>query len=224
MRRLSLLAFGSLLVMALLIVSSDGAAPALAAVNKNVHVHDDFYHPAGAFVVGPGTDHNLAQAACQKANPDAACDATIHVGDTITWVSPAPLAANVHTVTECTDNSFSVCGANVDPINPIDNSGLRAPPNPGPSGWPYGPVAFNVVGTYYYRCEVHPAVMRGRIVVTQGPVGGEVEIAAQRGGDASASESGSSSGGYALIAAAGAAVAIALAAAGWYARRRLVRE
>ncbi len=133
--------------------------------NFNVHVHDDFFHPTGSFVPGPG--HATAEALCEQGNPDPSCTATIHVGpgDSITWVSPAPLAANVHTVTECTDGGFLTCGAAVSASNPIDDSGLRNPPNPGPSGWPYGPVTFTTPGAYFYRCEVHPTIMRGRVLV-----------------------------------------------------------
>jgi plastocyanin len=134
--------------------------------NLNVHVHDDYYHPAGAFAISSVTDHNLARAACEVGDPPLSCDAIIHVGDTITWVSPAPLAVNPHTVTECTDNTFAVCGAGVSAANPIEDSGLRAPPSPGPSGWPYV-VQFNTAGTYHYVCTVHPNVMRGRILVIE---------------------------------------------------------
>lgn len=204
-------------------VSGGGRAVHAAPVNLNVHVHDDFYHPAGAFIVGPGTDHNVAQAACQTANPDAACNAVIQVGDTITWVAPAPLAANVHSVTECTDNTFSVCGPSVSATNPIGDSGLRnPPPDVAPVGWPYGPIQFNTPGTYFYRCEVHPTVMRGRIVVQAPAVGGIVvdpeSVAAAV--DAT-SRGGSGSGAVAAMAAGALASVIALGGIAWYARRRL---
>ena len=142
------------------------APAARAATNLDVHVHDNYYHPAGAFLVGPSTDHVAAKAACQGATPAAACDALIHVGDTITWVVAPPLAAFSHTVTECTDNTFTVCGAAVDAVNPINDSGVRPPA----SGWPYGPIQFNSAGTFYYRCEIHPNTMRGRIIVQDVPV------------------------------------------------------
>jgi plastocyanin len=176
MRRILFLASASLAAIVML-AAWQAAEPATAATNLNVHVHDDFYHPAGAFLVGPSTDHNLAQTSCQAANPAPACDAVITAGSTITWVSPAPLASHLHTVTECTDNTFSVCGPSVSPVNPIGDSGVRNPPNPGPSGWPYGPIVFTQPGTYYYRCEVHPATMRGRVVVQPNTaVGGAVEL------------------------------------------------
>lgn len=128
----------------------------------DVHVHDDYFHPTGGFVVG--TDHSTAKALCEQPQPDTTCTAVIDVGDSIRWVSPAPLAANIHSVTECTDNNFDVCGAGADPNSPIDDSGLRAPPDPGPSEWPYQ-VQFDNPGIFYYRCEVHPDVMRGVVQV-----------------------------------------------------------
>jgi plastocyanin len=180
MRKSILLAFvcAALAATAVLLGASDGATPALAiADNLNVHVHDNYYHPDGAFIVGPGTDHALAQAACQKASPDAECDAVINEDDTITWVVDPPLAGAPHTVTECTDNTFTTCGTNVDPASPIDNSGVRqAPPAVAPTGWPYGPILFTDPGVYYYRCQIHPNSMRGRIVVLDLPVGGAVDL------------------------------------------------
>jgi plastocyanin len=154
-----------------------GVAPAVSAGNLSVHVHDDYYHPPGAFAVNGVTSHPTAKATCESANPPPACDAVIRVGDSITWVAPAPLAVNPHTVTECTDGTFTTCGAGVAAGNPIEDSGLRAPPSPGPSGWPYGPIQFSDPGTYYYICVIHPDVMRGRVVVLANPsVGGVTEF------------------------------------------------
>ncbi len=128
--------------------------------NLDIHVHDTYFHPAGAFLVNGTTDHAAAQLACQKASPDAECDAHVTIGDTITWVTSDPLVQAFHSVTECTDNTFSNCGANVDPVNPISDSGIKQP-----NQWPYGPVQFNSAGTFYYHCQIHPDVMRGRVVV-----------------------------------------------------------
>ena len=176
------LAAGLLAVAAAVVLVVPGS-PVAAAINKQAHVHDDYYHPVGAFIVGPGTDHNLAMAACQVANPPSTCNTVIQEGDSVTWVAPSPFAVNVHTVTECSSNTFSVCGTGSSP-GPIDDSGPRNPPLPGPSQWPYGPITFANEGTYYYRCEVHPTTMRGRVVVL-GPVGGVVELPYLPGGDAS---------------------------------------
>jgi len=145
-----------------LLLSQGGTTPVSAAVLVDKHVHDDYFHPTQGFVVGPG--HATAQALCQAAQPDTSCTAVINAGDSIQWVSPAPLAVNVHTVTECTSNSFSVCGAGAAAGNPIEDSGPLQPPDPGPSDWPYT-VQFDNPGLYYYRCEVHPTTMRGVVQV-----------------------------------------------------------
>jgi plastocyanin len=226
MRRIGwVLTVAVLVATALSLDVSGGGRTVQASVNKNVHVHDDFYHPAGAFIVGTGTDHNVAQAACQKANPDAACDAVIQQGDTITWVAPAPLAAHQHTVTECTDGTFSVCGPSVSAANPIGDSGVRnPPPDVAPIGWPYGPIQFNTPGTYYYRCEIHPGVMRGRIVV-QSPAVGGIAFDPQAGAGAFdvAHSTGPSSGAVVAMIAGVLTSVIALGGVAWYARRRLAR-
>jgi len=166
MIRLSLLAVvAAACVVSLLLLGSGGRSPVQASQgNVNVHVHDTFFHPEGAF--GTPTDHTAAAAACQLANPDSACDAQIHVGDTITWITAPPAAGQPHSVTECTDNNFNTCGANVDPNNPIGDSGVLFP---FPNQWPSAAVQFTSPGTYYYRCEVHPFNMRGRVVVAQAP-------------------------------------------------------
>jgi plastocyanin len=174
MRRFAF-ALTALAAAVVLLAGWPAPTPAKAAVNLNVHVHDDYYHPAGYFIVGPGTDHFVAKANCQGLMPAATCDALINAGDTITWVAPPPLAVNPHSVTECTDGTFSTCGPAVDPNNPIGDSGTRMPPSPGPSGWPYGAVQFDDGGTYYYNCTIHPTTMRGRIVVLPNTaVGGSV--------------------------------------------------
>ena len=211
MRRLAI-GLTALAAAVVLLTGWQTTPEANAAVNLNVHVHDDFYHPAGYFNPGPGTDHFVAKANCQGLNPSPTCDANINAGDTITWVAPAPLAVNPHTVTECTDGTFTVCGPAVSLANPIGDSGVRAAPSPGPSGWPYGAVAFNSGGTYYYRCEVHPSTMRGRVVVLPNTaVGGGVLVFTD-----------SSSGTLYVWAIVGAA-ALAMAAAGgttWRRNRR----
>lgn len=215
----------ALVVVLAALMMTVGESPARASHgNFNVHVHDDYFHPAGAF--GVPTDHTVAKAACQKANPDAACDATIHVGDTITFISPAPLAVNLHSVMECSDNTFGTCSVGADPSNPIGDSGYRSPPSPGPSGWPYATAAFNTVGTFYYRCDIHPDVMRGRIVVQPESVGGIFEIVDDHQHYPGMDMSGSSDSPWSplLMFATGAGVvSIALLAGGLYARRRLPR-
>lgn len=170
--------------------------PGIQAANIfNAHVHDDYFHPTQGFVVGPG--HTTAQALCMAATPDATCTATIQEGDSLMWVAPAPLAVNAHTVTECTNNTFAVCGAGSSAPNPIEDSGVRFQP-----GWPYL-VPFNDPGTFFYRCEIHPAAMRGVVSVIAG-VGGTVELRGTSDVPAPASEAtgGTSPLAYAALAAA----------------------
>lgn len=206
MRRILFAAFAAgLVVTGVLALGAGSYSPVKAAITFNAHVHDDYFHPTGSFVPGPG--HVTAQALCMQANPDPTCTAAIEVGDSIQWVAPAPLAANPHSVTECTDNTFTVCGAGVAAPNPIEDSGVRFQP-----GWPYL-VAFNTAGTYYYRCEIHPVTMRGRVQVNAAPIGGGVDLAV----------SPESGGGLSKLAIAAAAAVgmIAVGGLGLAARRRL---
>ncbi len=195
-------------VASLFLAFGPGGGIAKAAIIFNAHVHDDYFHPTGTFVPGPG--HVTAQALCMQANPDSTCTAKIKVGDSVNWVAPAPLAVNAHTVTECTDPTFTVCGAGTSSPNPIEDSGVRFQP-----GWPYV-VAFNTAGTYYYRCEVHPTVMRGTVMVQSTPsgVGGVVDVFTGGGDDSSDTP-------YLLI---GAIVALALAGIGGYSLKRRMSD
>jgi plastocyanin len=221
-----------LIVAAVVLGVGAGSQTATASHGTfNVHVHDDYFHPTGSFV--PGAGHATAIALCQLPQPDPTCTAVIHVapGDSINWVSPAPLAANPHTVTECTSNTFNVCGAAVDPGNPINDSGVRAPPSPGPSGWPYN-VTFPSPGFYYYRCEIHPAVMRGvvQVIANNAPPGGVGGTAGLiDGGDGAVAPRGAQASGpgeasLAVLAGLGAVLVLASAAGATYAVRRVRRE
>jgi hypothetical protein len=90
----------------------------------------------------------------------------------------------------------------VAPNSPINDSGVLNPPVPGPSGFPVGPITFTQSGTYYYRCRVHPATMRGRVVVEPNTaVGGNVELLLV--GDAGSSFTLIALGGIAALAIAG---------------------
>ena len=134
-----------------------------------VHVHDDlaavpttgFFHPEPLTFA----DHAAAQAACQAADPAPECDINIETGDSVEWWSKSPFHANSHTVTECTDDTFGTCGAAVDPDNPVGDSGVFVG-GAASNTLRYGPVTFNTVGTFYYLCQIHGGVMRGRVVVT----------------------------------------------------------
>ena len=97
--------------------------------------------------------------------------ATIHVGDSVRWggaTNPYPGCstgwAGTHTVSECTDGTFTNCTDpfgthDVDAQNPINESGFKG------SDSTNGPITFPTAGTYYYYCRLHPADSRGRVVV-----------------------------------------------------------
>jgi plastocyanin len=127
-----------------------------------VHVHDVYYHPEP--LTGPWPDHTAAQADCEVADPPALCDMNIEVGDSVEWWTKSPFHLLPHTVTECTDNTFSSCGATADPANPIGDSNVFSG-GASANTLRYGPITFTTAGTFYYYCSIHPDVMRGRIVV-----------------------------------------------------------
>ena len=79
---------------------------------------------------------------------------TIFVGDTVTWTKTTFMT---HTVSQCTDDTFSSC---VDGFQ----SGLIHGSNGSFS------TVFGNADTFYYQCALHPTQMRGRLVVTALPV------------------------------------------------------
>jgi plastocyanin len=215
MRRLLAVALAAGLASLMFLVSaSDSVAPVRAATLVNKHVHDDYFHPTQGFVVGP--NHSIAQALCMGATPDPTCTATIAEGDSISWIAPAPLAVNPHSVTECTDGTWTTCGAGSSSPNPIEDSGVLFQP-----GWPYV-VAFNDPGTFYYRCEVHPTVMRGAVQVVAG-VGGIVDQPGGAGA-AEATTSGAESSSLRYMLAAAMAAIVAFGGVGLFARRQFARS
>ena len=140
------------------------------------------------------------------------CTTTITAGDTVTW----DVLETAHTVTEC-DATYTTC-----------------PPT---GGFDSGVVFFGqsfsqtfpTVGSFPYRCNLHPNPMRGVVVVnaaptdtptpTAVPVGGVVELAAGPSDPADAQQRG---GRFTLELA---ALAVALAAVGvagvsWHRSRR----
>jgi plastocyanin len=127
-----------------------------------VHVHDVYFHPEP--LTGPWADHAAAQTQCEVADPPAQCNMNIEVGDRVEWWTKSPFHDQPHTITECTDNSFTNCGAAVDPINPIGDSGQFIG-GAASDTIRYGPITFPTAGTFYYQCIIHPATMRGRVVV-----------------------------------------------------------
>jgi len=127
-----------------------------------VHVHDDFFHPEP--LTGPWADHTAAMTDCQTIAPATQCNMNIEVGDSVEWWTKTPFHVNGHTVTECTDGTFTSCSASADPANPIGDSGLFSG-GASSNTLRYGPVLFTTTGTFYYRCDAHATVMTGRVVV-----------------------------------------------------------
>lgn len=89
---------------------------------------------------------------CDDSFQGGVCETTINAGDSISWDFGG--ASLPHTTTEC--------GASCD--DPTD-----AP------AWDSGTITngstfqftFSEPGTYLYRCSIHPALMRGRIIVEE---------------------------------------------------------
>jgi len=79
---------------------------------------------------------------------------TVFVGETVTWTKTS---LQFHTVSECTDGTFSSC-----------SGGFQSGVISGPSGTTFSE-AFAHDGSFYYRCNLHPTQMRGHIVVTALP-------------------------------------------------------
>lgn len=92
---------------------------------------------------------------CEASFENGVCETTIDAGTTVLWDYAS--GNTVHTVTECGD-SLDDC-------------------NPSPRLWHSGSLAsgqtfsrtFDTVGTFLYRCQIHPVQMRGRIVVQKAP-------------------------------------------------------
>jgi hypothetical protein len=82
----------------------------------------------------------------------------------VEWWTKPPFHAQPHSIQECTDGTFTTCGANVSPSNPIGYSNFFAG-GAVANTLRYGPIQFTSPGTFYYRCDVHPLEMFGRITI-----------------------------------------------------------
>jgi len=87
---------------------------------------------------------------CNASHEGGVCETTMTPGDSVAWTYSG--GSSVHTVTDC--------GASCDApaASPLFDSGLLFP------GGSFSR-AFPDPGTYDYFCNVHPAAMRGRMVV-----------------------------------------------------------
>ncbi|MCH8814530.1 MAG: hypothetical protein IH957_05435 [Chloroflexi bacterium] len=71
-------------------------------------------------------------------------------GDTVQWTQTGVLP---HTVSQCTDGTFTSCAA-----------GFQSPILGGGSGAQFSET-FNTPGTFFYRCNIHTTTMFGQLVV-----------------------------------------------------------
>jgi len=87
---------------------------------------------------------------CSPTFSGAVCPTSIRTGDTVTWnwVGSVP-----HTSTACSDGNFNNCGVAQGWDSGVKTTGTFSQ-------------TFNTAGTFFYRCQVHPA-MRARIEVIQ---------------------------------------------------------
>lgn len=87
---------------------------------------------------------------CDASFQDGVCDTTVSVGDTVVWNFAASTLP--HTATDC--------GASCDApsASPAWDSGFVD------DGTTFQ-VTFDEVGVFPYRCEIHPTIMRGNIIV-----------------------------------------------------------
>jgi len=88
---------------------------------------------------------------CNPSFNGSVCPTGIRTGDTVTWNW---VGSATHTSTACSDGTFSNCGAAQGWDSPVMTSGKFSR-------------TFNSTGTFFYRCQVHPTAMRGRIDVIQ---------------------------------------------------------
>ena len=156
---------------------------------------------------------------CDSASQNGVCTTEINAGDTVIWnFSGASLP---HTTTNCGDSCDSADGSLWDSGTISDGSAFQ--------------FTFDEAGTYLYRCNIHPAQMRGQIIVneatdqepvditlpsddTDGVAEPEVVVAPSAG---TGPPSGSSSVGWLVAVLTAGGVALAAAGAVGLARRRL---
>jgi len=111
---------------------------------------------------------------CSMEFQGGVCETAIDVGDTVRWDFSG--AMFTHSSTEC--------GASCDTptMTPLWDSGLISPASPSREFQHQ----FNQPGVFLYRCQVHPLLARGRIVVGGG--GQPTPTPAPRAGDVNCSD------------------------------------
>lgn len=91
---------------------------------------------------------------CDPSFEGRTCETTIDVGDTIEWRWPGVRSDTSHTTTECSGD-LDAC-----PEPHLWDSGTR-------TGGTFS-YTFGTPGSFFYRCQVHPTLMQGRITVLAG--------------------------------------------------------
>ena len=100
---------------------------------------------------------NAGDSACHTSNTgDVDSAVTIAAGETVQWNWTG---ASTHSVTACSGSDFATCGEAQGFDSGIKSSGTFSR-------------AFSQAGTFYYRCQVHPAEMHGQVTVTGTATGG----------------------------------------------------
>ena len=102
---------------------------------------------------------------CDSSNQNGVCTTEISVGDTVVWDYEG--ASLPHTSSNCGASCDSPDGSLWDSGTINDRSTFQ--------------FTFSEAGTFLYRCNIHPAQMRGQIVVTgvaQEPIDDSPEVVA----------------------------------------------
>lgn len=90
---------------------------------------------------------------CNASFQGGVCETMIANGDTVLWTQTGGAP---HTVSQCTDGTFTSC-----------SGGFQSGTLAGGSGATFDET-FNSDGTFFYRCNIHPSTMRGQIVAGAG--------------------------------------------------------
>ncbi len=89
---------------------------------------------------------------CDSSFQNGVCETTVSVGDTVQWQC---VGSGSHTTTEC-GGDLDACSQPHLWDSPVQTSGGTFS------------FAFDSAGSFVYRCQVHPSVMRGRVTVIGG--------------------------------------------------------
>ncbi len=142
MRSAALLVIAGLSLIALVGFALSAGSGAYAQSTITIQVGD-------AWFCNPG------DSACMVSDTnDIDVDSQINVGDGIVWDYAS--GGSLHTVTQCSDASFSTCPS----TGGFDSGALSVGDT-----FPTTPMIFDQAGTFYYKCTIHPSTMRGAITV-----------------------------------------------------------